>query len=113
MQVLVRRTGGIAGVNEQLGPVDTAQAGEEGQRIEQKVEEIGFFEMPERLPGGEDIRDAFEYSVTVDDGYRSHTVSFTETPDDTKRGLQHLIALVEDVAGEWKDVRLDPGIGDG
>ena len=99
MTISVRRTGGIAGVNEVLGPVEA------NDEIGGLVESIGFFDLPDRLPGGEDIADAFQYAITVEDGYRSKTVSFTDTPDDTHRGVQQLIGLVEGTGAEWKDQR--------
>jgi hypothetical protein len=100
--ITVKRTGGFAGVNEVLGPVDA------NDEIEGQVATIGFFELPDRLPGGEDIDDAFQYAITVEDGYRSKTVSFTDTPDDTHRGVQQLIGLVEATGAEWKDQRGAP-----
>ena len=76
MQVTVRRTGGFAGVNEQLGPVEADEA------TRALVEEIGFFHFGEHLPGGEGASDAFEYSITAEEGGNPHTVSFTDVGDD-------------------------------
>jgi hypothetical protein len=111
VEITVTRTGGIAGVHERLGPVDTAQASN-GAAIEEQVEQMGFFEMPERMPDDGGIADAFGYEIEVADGSRRHSVAFTEPMDDSRRGLQRLVALVAESGAEWQDAPLggaDPG----
>jgi uncharacterized lipoprotein len=77
MRISVRRSGGFAGIDEEVGSVDTA-ALDAGARepIESLVREAGFFELPAAVEG--DLgADQFRYEVSVEDGGRSHTVVFT------------------------------------
>jgi hypothetical protein len=72
----VRRSGGFAGIEEQLGSVDTA-ALEPGarERLDRLIREADFFALPATVEG--DVgADQFRYEVTVDDGGRRHTVMF-------------------------------------
>jgi hypothetical protein len=103
--ITVRRTGGFAGVNEQLGPVEA------DERTRAFVEEIGFFHFDAQLPGGERVFDAFNYSITVEEGGNSHTVSFTDAGDDVARPFLRLIALVEEGGAQWQDVPIEVGGG--
>lgn len=106
MQITVQRTGGIAGVNERLGPVDTDHvSGAVGSAISAKVEAIGFFDMPSELePSG--VYDDFHMSVHVVDGGRDHTVSCDAlSKDPAARGLGELVKLLTDGGFDFEDQR--------
>lgn len=109
MEVTVDRSGGFAGVHERLGPVDTSQLGAGlGAQIEAKVTEIGFFDIPEHLPGGENAFDTFKYKVTVADGERSHSVSYDELSNEAERcGIKDLVQLLDQAGVGWQDAPLD------
>jgi hypothetical protein len=76
MQVTVRRSGGFAGIDEEVGSVDTASldAGAREQ-VERLVEEAGFFALPAAVED-EVGADQFRYDVTVSEGGRTHAVAF-------------------------------------
>jgi len=78
MKISVTRTGGFAGVTDEVGSVDTAQLDAAArQKLEQDVRRVNFFELPARLPGEPVGADLFAYRVTVSDGPREHSVTFT------------------------------------
>ena len=78
MKISVTRTGGFAGVTDELGSVDTAQLDAAArQKLEQAVRRMKFFELPARLPSEPVGADLFAYRVTVRDGPREHSVTFT------------------------------------
>jgi Emfourin len=76
MKITIVRTGGLAGMRAQLGPVETGQLGEAGVRIANEVEKAGFFELPSELPVRTRIDDGFNYAMTIEDGERRHSVSY-------------------------------------
>lgn len=97
MKITIVRTGGIAGIRAQLGPVDTLELGAGGQ-IVRKVQEIDFFELPEELSKrGRPIPDGFSYAMTVDDGDRQHTVRYGDDSEPAARTplfeLQRMLIL--------------------
>jgi hypothetical protein len=105
MKVTVRKSGGIAGVHEQIGPVDTAQEGDAGGRIEAKIEQIGFFSMPKELPEEHRIIDGFGYGVSVDDGDRHHEVEYGDgTKREERQPLDELQGLLEENGWTYRDV---------
>ncbi|MGC3959845.1 MAG: hypothetical protein QM813_18540 [Verrucomicrobiota bacterium] len=76
MKISATRTGGFAGLTEDLGSVETAQLDAAARKaVELLVQRVDFFHLPERLPG-EVGADLFTYAVTVADGSRQHTVTF-------------------------------------
>ena len=78
MKISVTRSGGFAGVTDEIGSVDTVQLDDAArQKLEQGVRRMKFFELPARLPGEPVGADLFAYRVTVRDGPREHSVTFT------------------------------------
>jgi hypothetical protein len=78
MRVRVVRAGGFAGIEEEMASVDT-EASPSGAEIEQRIEEIGFFDLPANLE--EDTgADQMRYEVTVSDGDRERTVTYSADP---------------------------------
>jgi hypothetical protein len=76
MQVTVRRSGGFAGIDEEVGSVDTASL-DAGAReeLERLVEETDFFGLPAAVE--DDVgADQFRYDVTVSEGGTTHTFAF-------------------------------------
>jgi emfourin len=76
MRISVRRSGGFAGIEEQLGSVDTAELDASArERLERLVDEADFFAAPAVVEG--DLgADQFRYEITVEEGGRSHTVTY-------------------------------------
>lgn len=96
MKISVSRSGGFAGLTEDLGTVDTAALSvPAGQAFEALVEQAGVFaENVERLETAVGA-DMFHYAVTVADEDRQTTVTFT---DDGGPGTAALRNLVERVS---------------
>ena len=93
MRITVARSGGYAGITEEPVTIETDQldAGTK-QRIEDLVNEMGFFTLPNQAGGvGADM---FRYEISVSDGDRTHMVTFV---DDGSQETQSLRRLVEAV----------------
>jgi len=104
MQITAHRTGGIAGLTERLGPIDSE---EHGGKIEAKIEEIHFFDLQEEVPGGEGGADIRTISILVSDPPRAHEVIFSEQSDAAREwGLFDLLDLLEACGAKWEQVDL-------
>lgn len=95
MKITVKRTGGFAGLTETLGMVDTTilDSGR-ARNIELKVSDLGFFSLPQNIPGSEIGADLFQYEITVLDRGRSHTVRFRDHDDNMTNPLRRLVDAV-------------------
>jgi hypothetical protein len=98
MQVRVIRGGGFTGLKEKLGPLDTATLeGDLGKRIEAKVEEVAFFDLPADTPGRPPKAEVVWARIKVVDSDRSHEVSFDNYSDPEKAApLIELRSLIEE-----------------
>ncbi len=77
MRITVKRTGGFAGLTENIADLDTTQLDSESSvKVAAKVDSIGFFDYPAVVAGPVGA-DMYRYEVTVADG-ESHTVTFSE-----------------------------------
>lgn len=110
MQVTVIRTGGFAGLHQQLGPVDTSSLDPEiADEIERIITELDFFNLPERLPTTRTISDGFSYAVEVVDDGRDHTVRMEDGSEDPAAiQLFQVIRLLKEGAGRYEDRPPDP-----
>jgi Emfourin len=91
----VRRSGGFAGIEEEIGSVDT-EALPAGTRdeVESLVRDAGFFSLPSTVEG--DVgADQFRYEVTVEDGGRAHTVAFVGDEGPEVAALRRIVHAVE------------------
>jgi hypothetical protein len=107
MEITIVRSGGFAGVHEKLGPVDTSKLpGDTGPRIESKVREVGFFELPGHIPEGQrHSTEPFDYVVTIQDGERQHTVRYDDNSDhEAVLALAGLRRLLEESGASFKAV---------
>lgn len=101
MEITINRGGGFTGLREQLGPVDTASLGDAGSKIEEKVREIGFFEMEEELSGGRDNRPWSLFAI--EDGERRHSVDYSAGTDSPEvRSLQALAGLLLEAGARFE-----------
>ena len=105
MDIQVLRTGGIAGVYEKLGPIDTLRLEDDlGHQLERKVEEIDFFDLPERIPDDGRIFDAYHYDMTVADGSRRHSVAYSDAAEERyRRPLGELIQLLRETGRDFEE----------
>jgi hypothetical protein len=103
MEITVTRSGGIAGVNEQLGPVNTTRLEpERAAEVEHLLEQSKFFDLPEHLPTGRGF-DLFYYRMTVRSDGRDHSVSFDDsTPDEDRSGINTIMAWLRDNGFEFE-----------
>jgi len=94
MKISVTRSGGFAGLTDEVSAVDTARLDTAArQKLEQAVRRVNFFELPARLPGEPIGADLFAYRVTVRDGAREHSVTFTGE-EGAAAALRELLAAV-------------------
>lgn len=76
MRIIVWKEGGIMGLDQRLGPVDTDRvSGAVGSAIDRMIDEVGFFDLSnEAQPGQGAVRDAFYFSFHIVDGERQNQV---------------------------------------
>ena len=88
MKVIVKKSGGYAGLSEDAANIDTADetklSSAEAKKLEQKVQSMKFFDLPETIQSG--VGADFEtYEITVSDGdHPPHTVTFVDDPTSTE-----------------------------
>jgi hypothetical protein len=94
MRISVRRSGGFAGIEEEVGALDTTGlAPEAREELERLVGETDFFALPAAVEG-EVGADQFRYEVTVEDEGRAHTVTFVGEGGDQAAALRRLVDAV-------------------
>lgn len=105
MHVTVWKTGGIAGVCERLGPVDTDRvSGAVGSAIIRMVDEIEFFDLSgDGEPGPGQAFDDFHFSIHIVDGEREHQVSFDGLSEGPLAALRKSVQILKDSGFEFED----------
>ena len=99
MKISVKRSGGFAGLSEDIASVDTAESDQATQRqIEQAVQAVRFFELPERLAGDSVGADLFQYEITISTGDRRHTVAFVDDASAATAPLRKLVDTLSQLA---------------
>ncbi len=94
MQISVRRSGGFAGLTEQLATVDTEKLDPvRAERLAEAVRQSDFFRQPADFPGPAGA-DLFRYEVTVTDEGRSHTVAYADSDDAESATVRRLVEAV-------------------
>jgi len=79
MKISVKRSGGFAGLTENLADLDTERLDAAAARqAEQAVQRLGFFNLPATVPAGGIGADLFHFEITVTRGDRQHTVAFDD-----------------------------------
>ena len=97
MNISVRRTGGFAGLTEELGTVDTEHLDSTlAQQIEEKIRSLNFFALPATVAGDSVGADMYRYEITVREGDHTHTVAFQ---DDGSPQTAPLRQLVDTISG--------------
>jgi hypothetical protein len=78
MQIRYVQSGGFSGMRKS-GVVDTRKLpADEVKKVQDLIESAGFFNLPEKFPKPKSGADYFTYSLTVEDGTRSHSVEVSE-----------------------------------
>ena len=81
MRIVYEKSGGFAGLS-QTKTIDSAGLSpEEVAGLQHLLDDCGFFDLPASIERP-DLRDAFQYTITVDTGTRQHTVSITGEPQE-------------------------------
>jgi hypothetical protein len=94
MIISVKRTGGFAGLTEELGTVNTMQLNAAtAQQIEQMVLNIDFFNLPAFVESGIGA-DLFRYEITIRDGDRRHVVAFNDDGGPETAPLRQLVEAI-------------------
>lgn len=79
MKILLRQTGGFAGVAIDLATIDTASMPPDAARAWQEaIEDIKFFSLRAAVASEAIGADMLVYQITVEDSGRRHTVSFVD-----------------------------------
>jgi hypothetical protein len=96
VRISVTRTGGYAGLSEQIADVDTERMPKAAAaRIVSLVDAGKFFALPDRVPSTKVGADMFRYEITVEDGSRRHTVAFLDDDSPSTAGLRQLVASLQ------------------
>ena len=95
MHITLTRSGGFTGISQTL-QVDTATlSADQTQPLFDRVVAADFFRLPTTLPGPLDP-DQFDYTLTITEGDRSHTVTCAETA--LPETLRSLIKMLRKIA---------------
>jgi hypothetical protein len=103
--VVLRRTGGFAGVNDEYtiytdGNIslpkgkETQVSSEDVVQLLDKIQELGFFEMEASYGKLSKCNDCFNYSLSVDWDGQQKTVTAVETADDVPAEYWQIVELV-------------------
>lgn len=96
MKISVERSGGFAGLTEQIASVDTAALeGAKAELLENLIESAGFFGLPAVIPGVAVGADLFQYHITVVDGPRHHSVAFVEDDAPPTAPLRNIVKQLQ------------------
>jgi hypothetical protein len=97
MRITFQRDGGIAffpGLSKPVTIDSNDLSSDEQAEIEQLVRQAAFFRRPEQVGTlSRGAADFINYTVTVDDGEKSHTIRIVEPVQDVR--LQELIAFLQ------------------
>lgn len=103
MEITITRAGGLTGIPEKLGPVNTDSLDKDTARqLSDVIAKMDFFNLPADIAkaGGADV---FDYDTTVTDGGRTHTVHSNDNSTGSyKSQLAELIALLESAGKTFK-----------
>jgi hypothetical protein len=97
MRITFRKQGGIAYLPGLSRPVtiDTASLGpKDAEELHSLVEQAKFFELPSTSPAASPGADRQHYSITVEDGVRSHSLQVADPIAD--ECLARLIGTLKD-----------------
>ena len=81
MRIVFEKSGGFAGLQTRKS-IDTEQLpAADASQVLSLLQQARFFELPPQIERPE-LRDAFEYTISVDTGDKQHSVSITGEPQD-------------------------------
>jgi Emfourin len=94
MRITVQRSGGFAGLTENIADLETSHLDPETEKkISAKIAGVGFFNYPSVVTG--DVgADMYRYEITVTDGAKRHSVAFVESAPEAA-GLLDLVQTLK------------------
>lgn len=96
MRIMVQRSGGFAGLTENIANVDTSQLNPETEKeISAMIVNVGFFDYPAVVTGPVGA-DMYRYEITVTDGAKRHSVTFVESAPEAA-GLFDLVQSLKEI----------------
>jgi hypothetical protein len=79
MQISFERSGGFAGIIKTTN-IDTATLpANESNQVSQLIQSAGFFELPQTITSDTRSLDRFQYTLTVEDNGKQHTITVGES----------------------------------
>jgi len=78
MQIRYLQSGGFSGLRKTSVVNTLLLPAHEAKKVQDLVESAGFFTLPEKFPKPKSGADYFTYSLTIEDGNRSHSVEVSE-----------------------------------
>lgn len=82
MKITVKRTGGYAGLSEDIAAVDTAELTPVAtQKVERMVQNMRFFDLPANIQTSTIGADLFYYEIKVTDAGHQHIIGFYHNDD--------------------------------
>ena len=92
MEISVKRTGGFAGLSEDVAAVNTAALPVAvAQQLGHMVEEVRFFDLPAVVSGGTVGADLFNYEIRITEDDRHRTVVFVDDDSPETAPLRRLV----------------------
>lgn len=92
MEIVVKRTGGYAGLSQEIAAFSTTRLDAAvAQQVEQLVRNIRFFDLPAFVSGGTIGADLFQYELRISEGDRQHTVVFVDDESPETAPLRRLV----------------------
>lgn len=79
MRISLERSGGFAGITRTTN-IDTATLPpNESNQVSQLIQSAGFFELPQAIASDTRGSDRFQYTLTVEDNGKQHTITVGES----------------------------------
>ena len=79
MLITLERSGGFTGINKVIA-IDTAKLPQnESEKLSMLLEAANFFNLPAYIAADSSQRDCFQYSLTIEDEDKQHTVTVSES----------------------------------
>jgi len=75
VRIDLERTGGVAGIRLATTTASDSLPEPAARELTRLVDASGFFALPARIDADGAVGDRFTYTITIDDGSRSHTVT--------------------------------------
>jgi hypothetical protein len=74
MRIIIVRSGGFTGIPVEITVDENELQPNEADQLHSAVQESHFFSLPTRLPDHSGGADTFNYTITVEDLARTHTI---------------------------------------